>query len=214
MVGKYALRRMEVPVHTGYTIDILVPTIQLVSIHQAFIQTFERLAVDESGMDDLHLDFHAVEYRSVRTFPRSDGEWFLIFRGEGSWRLAVDTRKVQAPHVLSCDRVLVESEFHPNCSDRSVMPYLITDDNTKFAGDQPITFPVFTPTIPQFLDSCRDCIGDGRSSDGGSCALRQFDMDNLARYLVLESPSQQAKLLAKVANSERLTQYFEKRRQN
>ncbi|KAG0137709.1 hypothetical protein HOY82DRAFT_535392 [Tuber indicum] len=196
------------------TIDILVRTTQLVSVHQAIIQACERLVVDESGMDDLHLDFQAVEYRSVRTFPRSDGEWFLSIRGEGSCRLAVDTRKIQVPHVLSCDRVLVESEFHPDSSDRSVMPYLITDDNTRFAGYQPITFPLFKPTIPQFLDSCRDCIGDGRSSDHGSCALPQIDKDNLARYLVLESPSQQAKPLAKVANSEGLRQYFEKRRQN
>ncbi|KAG0130084.1 hypothetical protein HOY82DRAFT_609977 [Tuber indicum] len=169
MVGKYALRWMGAPVYTGYTIDILVRTTQLVSIHQEFIQTAEWLEVDESVKDELVWEFHAV---------------------------------------------LLESEFHPYSSDRSVRPYLIMDGNIKFAGDQPITFPIFIPTIPQFLDSFLDCIGDGRSSDNGSCALPQIDIYNLARYLVLDSPSQQARLLAKVTNSEGLTQYFEKQRPN
>ncbi|KAG0137678.1 hypothetical protein HOY82DRAFT_646901 [Tuber indicum] len=136
-------------------------------------------------MDDLDLEFHAVEHRSVRKLKRFDDY---------------------------C--VLVESEFHPDSSDRSVRPYLITEGNIKFAGDQPITFPIFIPTIPQFLDPCLDCIGDGRSSDDRSYSLPQIDMDNLARYLVLDSPDQQAKLLAKVTNREGLTEYFEKRGRN
>ncbi|KAG0130087.1 hypothetical protein HOY82DRAFT_592247 [Tuber indicum] len=214
MVGKYALRWMGVPAYTGYTVDILVRTTQLVSIHQAFIQTGEWREVDESCTDELDLEFHAVEHRSVRKLKRFDDDWFLSLCDEGSCSLAVDTKKIQVPHVVNCNSVLVESEFHPDSSDRSVRPYLITECNIKFAGDQPITFPIFIPTIPQFLDSCLDCIGDGRSSDDGSYSLPQIDMDNLARYLVLDSPDQQAKLLAKVKNREGLTQYFEKRRRN
>ncbi|KAG0137700.1 hypothetical protein HOY82DRAFT_597514 [Tuber indicum] len=39
MVGKCALRSMRAPVCAGYTIDILVRTTQLFSIHKAFIQS-------------------------------------------------------------------------------------------------------------------------------------------------------------------------------
>ncbi|KAG0137702.1 hypothetical protein HOY82DRAFT_597516 [Tuber indicum] len=173
MVGKYALRWMGVPAYTGYIVDILVRTTQLISIHKAFIQTGEWREVDESTMDELHLEFHAVEHRSVRKLKRSDDDRFLRLCDEDSCSLGV----------------LVESEFHPDSLDRSVRPYQITDDNIKFAGD-------------------------GRSSDDGSCALRQINMDNGARYLVLDSLGQQDILLAKVTNSERLTQYFEKRWKN
>ncbi|KAG0130082.1 hypothetical protein HOY82DRAFT_609975 [Tuber indicum] len=42
------------PLSSSPIVDILVPTTQLVSIHQAFIQTDEWLEVDKSGMDELH----------------------------------------------------------------------------------------------------------------------------------------------------------------
>ncbi|KAG0137705.1 hypothetical protein HOY82DRAFT_597519 [Tuber indicum] len=149
------------------TIDVLVRTTQLISIHQAFIQTSEWLDVDESAVDELDLEFHAVEQRSVRKLKRSDDDWFLNLCDEDSCSLAVDTKKIQVPHVVNFNGVLVESESHLDSSDRSVRPYMITDGNIKFAGDQPITFPAFIPTIPQYLDSFLDCIQCSQPSRAG-----------------------------------------------
>ncbi|KAG0138276.1 hypothetical protein HOY82DRAFT_596508 [Tuber indicum] len=189
---------------------ILVQETQLVSIHQALIQTGEWLEVDESGTDELDLEFHAVEHRSVRKIKRSHNDHVLSLCDVDPWSLAVHTKKIQVPHVVNCNSVLAGSEFHLNSPNRSVRPYLLTDSNIKSAEDKPITFPVFIPTIPQFLDSGLNFIRDGRSSDDGSCALPQIDMDNLGWHLVLDSPSEQDRFPAKVKNSEELTQYFER----
>lgn len=154
-----------------------------------------------------------AEHRSVQRLKRYDDEWYLNLCDEGSYQLSVDTAKIQVPHVINYNSALVESEFHPNATDRSVKvrPYLTTDENVKFVGDEPIMFPVFIPTIPQFLDSCLDCIGDGKAIGSAPCELPHIYMEYLARYLVLDSPSQQEKFLAKVKNRERLAEYFRQR---
>ena len=118
-----------------------------------------------------------------------------------SYRLTVDTPKTQVPHVVNYNSALVESEFHPNSSGRSVRPYLLTDDNIKFVGDLPLPFPVFIPTIPQFLDPCLDCIVGRKAIDYPSCTLPTIDIENMARYLLFDLPSQQDKLLSKVTNT-------------
>ena len=187
-------------------------TTQLASIYRAFVLTGEWLEVDESCVPEIDLEFHHVDHRSVRKLKRYDDEWFVSLCDEGSYNITVDTHKIRVPHVVNYNSVLVESQFHPNSSDRSVKPYLITDENIKFVGDLPLTFPVFIPTVPQFLDSCLNCILGRRSNDDRSCALPQMDMDNLFRYLVLDSPSQQDKLLSSVTNSKQLAEYFTERR--
>ena len=158
-------------------------------------------------MPGLDIGFYTLERQSVRRFKRYDDEWYINLYDEGPYRLIVDTPKVQVPHVLNYNSALVESEFHPDARDRSILvrPYLIADENILFVGDEPITFPVFVPTIPRFLDSCLDCIGDT------TCALPQMYIDYLARYLILDSPSQQEKFLAKVKNRERLAEHFTQR---
>ncbi|KAG0137713.1 hypothetical protein HOY82DRAFT_597529 [Tuber indicum] len=112
------------------TLDILVRTTQLVSIRQAFIQTGKWLEVDESRIDELDLEFHSVEH------------------GPPGGRY----HEIQIPHVFNYYSILVESEFHPNGSDRSVRPYMITDGNIKFARDQPTTPPSRHPP-PSHLDT-------------------------------------------------------------
>ncbi|KAG0642976.1 hypothetical protein HOY80DRAFT_948377 [Tuber brumale] len=216
MVGKYALRWMGVPVYTGYTIDILVRTTQLSNIHRAFVQTKEWLEVDESGIEEHDLEFHCIEHRLSRKLKRYNEDWFIRLCDEDSYCLAVDTQKTQVPHVLNYNCALVESEFHPNGSGRPgrVRPFLLTDNNIKFVGDPAITFPVFIPTIPQFVDSCLGCIRGRDFNKDQSCILPQIDLDNLERYLVLDSPSQRDKLLAKVTDCKRLTEYFTKREED
>jgi len=189
-----------------------VRTTQLASIYRAFVQTGEWLEADESCVPEVDLEFHHVDHRSVRKLKRYDDEWFVSLCDEGSYNITVDTHKIRVPHVVNYNSVLVESQFHPNSLDRSVKPYLITDENIKFVGDLPLTFPIFIPTVPQFLDSCLNCIRGRRSRDDTSCALPQMDMDNLFRYLVLDSPSQQDKLLSSVTNLEQLAEYFTERR--
>jgi len=163
-------------------------------------------------MQEMDPKFHRVEHQSVRKLKRYDDEWFICLCDEDSYCLTVDTQKIQVPHVVNYNSALVESEFHPNSLDRSVRPHLITDENIKFVGDLPLTFPVFIPTIPQFLDSCLNRIWGKGSRDDEYCALPQVDMDNLARYLVLDSPSQQDKLLSHVTNPKQLAEYFAERR--
>jgi len=114
--------------------------------------------------------------------------------------LTVDTQKIRVPHVANYDSVLVESEFHPNSSGRSVNPYLITHENIKFVGELLPTFPAPTPTVLHFLDSCLNCIWGRRSSYDRPCALPEIAVGILARYLVLDSPGQQDKLLSSGTN--------------
>ncbi|KAG0129206.1 hypothetical protein HOY82DRAFT_610970 [Tuber indicum] len=151
VVGKYALRWMGVNVYSGYTVDVLVRTPQLESIYRAFVQTGEWLEFNESGIPEIELEFHRVNPWSVRKLKRCDDNWFLSLCDEDSCHIPAHTQKVQVPHAITYNCVLVESEFRPNSSDRRVGPYLLTDDNIKCVGDPPITFPVFIPTIPQFL---------------------------------------------------------------
>lgn len=92
----------------------------------------------------------------------------------------------------------MESEFHPNPTDRQVRPFLITDENIKFVWAEPITFPVFIPTIPEYIDSCLSCTGGRSYLDDESCGVSEGDQDYLSRYLALDSPHQQDILLSKV----------------
>ncbi|KAG0138507.1 hypothetical protein HOY82DRAFT_545145 [Tuber indicum] len=99
MVGKYALRWMGVPVYTGYV--SFFRTTQLSDIHRAFVQTNEWLAVDESGIEEHDLGFHSIEHRSSRKLKRYGEDWFIRLCDEHSYCLAVDTQKIQVPHVLN-----------------------------------------------------------------------------------------------------------------
>lgn len=120
----------------------------------------------------------------------------------------VDTKKIQVPHPISLNAGLVESEFHPNPTDRRVRPFLTTDKNIKFVWTEPVTFPVFIPTIPEYLDSCLSCTGGQSHMDDESYAVPEWDLDYLSRYLALDLPHQQAKLFPKVHQANLLEDYF------
>ncbi|KAG0638147.1 hypothetical protein HOY80DRAFT_1048643 [Tuber brumale] len=223
MVGKYSLNWMGIPVFASHTMDILVRNSQVASIHQAFVQTGEWLGVDGSTMQTFLMGGDLPEYRSVQRLKRYNESLYINLCTEESYRISVDTEKVQVPHFLTFNSALVESEFHPNASDRTVKPYLLTDENIKFVGDPPIIFPIFIPTIPEYIDSCLDIIHDRDyvklkshllpQMDMGYVehrlrALPQMDIDLFARYLVLSLPHQQDKLLAKVKNRKQLAEFF------
>ncbi|KAG0633815.1 hypothetical protein HOY80DRAFT_1005673 [Tuber brumale] len=223
MVGKYALNWMGVPVFTSHTVDILVRNSQLTSIYHAFVQTGEWLGVDEPTIQEFHMGGDRPEYRSVQRLKRYNESWYINLCTEESYRISVDTKKVHVPHVLAYNSALVEAEFHPNASDRSVKPYLLTDEKIKFVGDPPVTFPVFIPTIPEYIDSCLDIIHDREYVKHKAHLLPQMDigyvehtlraqphmdMDLFARYLVLSLPHQQDKLLAIIKNRKQLAEYF------
>ncbi|KAG0125801.1 hypothetical protein HOY82DRAFT_130150 [Tuber indicum] len=151
---------MGVLVSTSHTVDILVRNSQLASIYHAFVRTGEWLGVDESTMPTFLMGGDLPECRSVQRLKRHDESLYISLCTEESYRISVNTKKVQVPHILTFNSASVESEFHPNASDRSVKPYLFTDEKIKFVGDPPITFPVFIPTIPEYIDSCLDIIHD------------------------------------------------------
>ncbi|PUU72270.1 hypothetical protein B9Z19DRAFT_1138313 [Tuber borchii] len=214
MVGKYALNWMGVPVHSGYIMDILLRTSQAGSIYQALVQSGEWLEVDKSSIPELAILPESGEHDSIGWFKRYDDQWYISLCTEDTYHIVVDTEKIQVPHPINFNSVLVESEFHPNPQDeirdaRSSLPYLITDEGVKFVWGEPITFPVFIPTIPEYLDSCLNRIREW----GYTCYMARMDMDNLARYLVLDSPHQQEKVLSKVENTEQLAEYFTQRQQ-
>ncbi|KAG0634226.1 hypothetical protein HOY80DRAFT_541511 [Tuber brumale] len=117
-------------------------------------------------------------------------------------------RKSRSHIPLAFNPAVVELEFHPNPTDRTVKPYLITDQNVKFVWGEPVTFPVFIPSIAEFFDLCLNYMGGRTYLDDDTCLIPQIDMDNLARYLVLDSPTQQEKLLSQVKNTKHLTEYF------
>lgn len=194
--------------------DILVRTSQAGSIYQALAQSAEWLEVDKSSIPELAILPEIEEHDSIGWFKRCDDQWFVCLCSEDTYHIAVDTEKIQVPHPVNFNSVLVESEFHPNPKDRiphdrSSLPYLITDEDVKFVWGEPITFPVFIPTIPEYLDSCLNRLREW----GYTCYIPQMDMDNLARYLVLDSPLQQEKLLSKVKNTKQLAEYFTRRQQ-
>ncbi|RPA95971.1 hypothetical protein L873DRAFT_1696044 [Choiromyces venosus 120613-1] len=214
MVGTYALRWMGVQVLPGYTMDILIRTSQVASICQALAQTGEWLEVDESSIPVLVTLAGRKEYRSIRRFKRCDDQWYISLCSEDTYRLTVDSEKIQVPHPVNFNSVLVESEFHPNPTGRSTYwrsrPYLMTDKNIPFvwaAGGQ-VSFPVFIPRIPEFLDSCLNCLGGRNYMDDDSCHIPHGDMSYLARYLLLDLPHQQDKLLSKVKNTKWLAEFF------
>ncbi|RPA97816.1 hypothetical protein L873DRAFT_1836217 [Choiromyces venosus 120613-1] len=208
MVGTYALRWMGVQVLPGYIMDILIRTSQVASICQALAQTGEWLEVDESSIPALVTLAEREECRSVRRFKRCDDQWYISLCSEDTYRLTVDSEKIQVPHPVNFNSVLVESEFHPNPTGRSTdqrsRPYLMTDKNIPFvwaAGGQ-VSFPVFIPRIPEFLDSCLNCMGGRNYMD---------DDSSMARYLLLDLPHQQDKLLSKVKNTKWLAEFFAER---
>ena len=186
--------------------DILVRNSQVASIYQAFVATGEWLGVDESSMPTFIMRGDLPEHRSVQRLKRYDDKWYIRLCTKDSYRISVDTEKIQVPHVLAFNSALVESEFHHNTLDWR--PYCLTDEKIKFTEDLPITFPVFIPTIPEYIDSCLDIIQDMDSIGHKSCTLPRMDMDYLARYLVFSSPHLQDKLLAKVKNCKQLAEYF------
>ncbi|KAG0123483.1 hypothetical protein HOY82DRAFT_574899 [Tuber indicum] len=177
LVGKYALKWMGVPVHTGYlTLPWqLVRTSQVGSICKALAQTGERLEVYEPSIPELPMLSELPEHRS---------------RGCLSYNLTVDAEKVQVPHPINFVPALMESQFHPNPTDRRAKPYPtpypITDENLKFVWGEPVAFPM----------------------DDDRCRIPQMDMDYSPRYLILDLLSQQDKLLSKVQNTKRLAEYF------
>ena len=185
--------------------DILVRNSQAASIYQAFVATGKWFGVDESSMPTFTIGGDLPEYRSVQRLKRYDDSWYIRLCTEDSYRISVDTKKIQVPHVLPFNSVLVESEFHHNTLERR--PYLLTNEKIKFTEDPPITFPVFIPTIPEYIDSClniiqamdMDCIGHKPP---------RMDMSYLARYLCFHSPHLQDKLLVKVKNRKQLAEDF------
>jgi len=120
----------------------------------------------------------------------------------------VDTKKILVPHPINLNAGLVESEFHPNPTDGQVRPFLVTDKSIKFLWAEPVTFPVFVPTIPEYLDSCLSCTGGRSHADDGSCIVPESGLDYLPRYLALDSPHQQHKILSKVHQAKLLEDYF------
>ncbi|KAG0643114.1 hypothetical protein HOY80DRAFT_947392, partial [Tuber brumale] len=218
LVGRYALKWMGVPVHTGYVMDILVRTSQVGSICKALAQTGEWLEVDESSIPEFPMLSELPEHRSEGRFKRHDDQWYICLCSESTYHLTVDTEKVQVPHPINFVPALMESEFHPNPTDRRAKPYprpfLITDENLKFVWGEPVTFPVFIPSIPEFFDSCLDCMGGRTYLDDDTCRIPQIDIDYLSRYLILDSLSQQDKLLSKVQNTKQLAEYFADRRRS
>ena len=183
--------------------DILVRNSQAASIYQAFVATGEWLGVDESSMPTFIMGGDLPEYRSVQRLKRYDDKWYICLCTEDSCRISVDTKGIRVPYVLAFNSVLVESEFHHNTLGRR--PHLLTDEKIKFTKDPPITFPVFIPTIPEYIDSCLDIIQD---MDCIGHKLPRMDMDYLARYLDFSSPHLQDKILAKVKNHKQLAEYF------
>src|SRR5207302_1732997 len=134
--------------------DILVRTSQAVSIRQALAQTGEWIEVDDVSIPGLVSLAERMGKRSVGRLKRFDDHWDISLCSEETYHLPVDTKKIPVPHALSLNTPLVESEFHPNPTDRRIKPYLMTDKDIKFVWVEPITFPIFIPSIPEFIDSC------------------------------------------------------------
>lgn len=158
-----------------------------------------------------------VEHFPVRKLKWLYGEWYLRLCHEDSCHIIVDTEKIQVPHVINWNSALVESEFHPDAPDHITRPrtppFLLTDENIKFTPDQAITFPVFIPTIPQFIDSCLHFVVGSMDTLYRMPTPPYTDLSYMERYLGLDSPHQQDKLLAKVKNREGLVKYFAHRQQ-
>jgi len=185
---------------------------QAAFIYQALVRTGEWLEVDESMMLGSGIRGDRVEHCSVRELKWRYDKWYLRLCHEDSYHITVDTEKIQVPHVINWNSALVESEFHPNAPDRSAgprtPPFLLTDENIKFTPDQAITFPVFIPTIPQFIDSCLYFVVGSMDKPHRRPTPPYTDLSYMEQYLVLDSPHQQDKLLAKVKNREGLVEYF------
>ncbi|PUU78737.1 hypothetical protein B9Z19DRAFT_1083504 [Tuber borchii] len=220
LIGKYALRWMGVQVIPGEIMDILVRTSQAASICQALAQTGEWLEVDESSIPSFVTMVERVDHRSIRRFKRCDDRWYISLCSEDTYDLTVDTKKIQVLHPVNLNSVLVESEFHPNPTDRGTdywasRPYLMTDKNISFiwAPGGLVSFPVFIPTLPEFIDSCLSCMGGQSSEHNPSFGIARRDMDYLGRYLLLDLPHQQDKLLSKVKNTKQLAEFFMGRQQ-
>jgi len=155
-----------------------------------------------------------MDYRSVWQLKRYEDQWYISLCNEKYYCLTVDTKKIRVSHVAGYGRVLVESEFHPARGPTGQgflsMLRVLGDKNVKFVRGEPVTFPVFIPTIPQFLDACMDCMRGYTFVDDGSCPTPQTDMDDLFYFLALVCPHQQDKLLAKVKNGKQLAAYLAK----
>jgi len=57
------------------------------------------------------------EQRPVRRLKRLNGHWYICLCPEDTYKLMVDTKKIQVPHPISLNAELVESEFHPHPTD-------------------------------------------------------------------------------------------------
>ena len=188
--------------------DILVRTPQAASICQSLAQTKEWMEVNDASIPGLVSLAERKEQRSVARLKRLDDHWYISLCTEDTYKLMVDTKKIQVPHPISLNAGLVESEFHPNPTDRQVRPFLITDKNIKFVWAEPVTFPVFIPTIPEYLDSCLSCTGGRSHLEDESCGIPECALDYVSRYLALDSPHQQDILLSKVHHAKLLEDYF------
>ncbi|RPA96608.1 hypothetical protein L873DRAFT_1924700 [Choiromyces venosus 120613-1] len=178
LVEQFALKLMGVPVH------LVNIALQIVDI---------LLEVDESSIPGVVMMSQYWEHHVI---------------SEDTYHLTVDTEKVQVPHPINFNPTVMESEFHPNPTKQRVKPYLIMDQNVKFVWHELVTFLVFILSIPEFFDLCLNCMGGQTYLDDNIYHISQIDMDNLARYLVLDSTYQQDELLSKVKNAKQLAEYF------
>ena len=96
----------------------------------------------------------------------------------------------------------MESEFHPaqGLADEGFLSMLrvLGDENIKLVRGELVTFPLFIPTIPQFLDACVNCMPSYTFVNVRSGRIPLTDMDDLSEFLALDCFHQQDKLLAKV----------------
>ena len=178
--------------------DILVRTSQSSSIRQSLAQTKHRMEVDDASIPGLVSLAERKEQRSVARLKRLDDHWYISLCTDDTYKQMVDTKKIQVPHPISLNAGLVESEVRPNLTDRRFRPFPITYENIKFVWAEPITFLVFIPTIPEYIDSCLSCTGGWSYLDDESCSVPEGDLDYLSRYLAFDSPNQQDILLSKV----------------
>ncbi|RPA95482.1 hypothetical protein L873DRAFT_1845944 [Choiromyces venosus 120613-1] len=194
LVGKYALKWMGVPVYTAnialQIINIPVRTSQMRSICHTLAQSGEWLEVDESSILGLVMMSECGEHRSVRQFKRHDDRWYICLYSKDTYHLTVDNEKVQVPHPINFNLAVVGSGFHPNRTNWRVKPYLIMDQNVKFVWGEPVTFPVFIPSIPEFFNLSLNCMRGPTYQDDDTYHISQIDIHNLARYLVLDLPTQ------------------------
>ncbi|RPA99297.1 hypothetical protein L873DRAFT_1684138, partial [Choiromyces venosus 120613-1] len=164
-------------------INILVRTSQAASVQQSLAQTGEWMEVDDASIPALVSFVERSKQHSIRRLKRLDDHWYIsLFREDNYWHM-VHTKKIQVPYAISLNAGLVESDFHPNSTDRRVRPFPISEKDITFVGAEPTIFPVFIPSIPKYPNSCLNCTGGRSHVDDESCCVPESDMDYLSRYL-------------------------------